>query len=772
MDEANIPVIIAVGEYSERNGDPAHACEPVDLMAKALRGCAEDSGVDLLPAITSLNLIGLVSWQYKDPVTLLTERLGIAPAELKNESMGGETPVRLVHEAAIRIAAGEALVAAIVGGEATSSRTRARRDGATLPWTPAAAREQAVKFPSSSFAMSPVARALGVTDPAHIYPFYEVAVQAAQGTSPAQALKRNAELWSRYAKVAAQNPNAWIQTAPDAKTIAEVTADNRLIAWPYPKLMVANPSVNQAAAVIVTSLAMARKLGIAEEKILHIWGGAYASEPEDYLERDRYDHSTAQAAVLAEAVKIAGGDAAKFDRLELYSCFPVVPHMALDSLGLDQETSVPTVAGGLTFFGGPLNNYMSHAIAAMTQILRAHPGEIGLLYGQGGYVNKHQTLVVSTAPSPAPFKTGATAQTIADEARGDIPELALEYAGPAVLETYTVTYARDADPINGIVIARTPDGKRVMARVPASDSASIAILTSSDANAVGRGGHIWTDIFGKPVWSFTERQPAPAPRYCSVEREGPITIVTMNRPEVMNALHPAANAELAQIFDDFAADPDQWIAILTGAGDKAFSAGNDLKETARLMARGEQIETPLSGFAGITSRFDLDKPIIAAVNGIAMGGGFEIALACDLILAADNAQFALPEPRVGLAALAGGLHRLPREIGLKRAMGMILTGRRVDAAEGKALGFVHQIVPAAELMDAARQLAADILELSPMSLRASKQIVRLGLDEGPLSDAYQRQNSYPALKALLRSADAREGPRAFAQKRKPVWKGR
>ena len=166
--------------------------------------------------------------------------------------------------------------------------------------------------------------------------------------------------------------------------------------------------------------------------------------------------------------------------------------------------------------------------------------------------------------------------------------------------------------------------------------------------------------------------------FCTVEREGPVTLVTINRPEVMNALHPPANDELAGVFDEFAADPDQWIAIITGAGDKAFSAGNDLK----LPGRGRQDVAAVGGFGGLTARYDLDKPVIAAVNGVAMGGGFEIALACDIIVAAENAVFALPEPRVGLAALAGGLHRLPRVIGTKRAIGMILTGRRVAPEEG------------------------------------------------------------------------------------------
>ena len=256
--------------------------------------------------------------------------------------------------------------------------------------------------------------------------------------------------------------------------------------------------------------------------------------------------------------------------------------------------------------------------------------------------------------------------------------------------------------------------------------------------------------------------------FVKVERDGPITTITLNRPDVMNALHSPAHFELDEVFNTFAADPDQWVGIVTGAGDRAFSAGNDLKH----QAGGGRMGSPPSGFAGLTSRFDLTKPLIAAVNGVAMGGGFEIALACDIIVASDKAVFALPEPRVGLAALAGGLHRLPRAIGTKRAMGMILTARRVSAAEGKELGFVHEVTSPEALMQAATDLAKVICELGPMSIRASKEAVYTGLDEPSLEAALKGQNKYPAVAALYTSEDFKEGPLAFAQKRAPQWKGR
>jgi len=257
------------------------------------------------------------------------------------------------------------------------------------------------------------------------------------------------------------------------------------------------------------------------------------------------------------------------------------------------------------------------------------------------------------------------------------------------------------------------------------------------------------------------------PEFCRVERDGRVLVVTIDRPEVMNALHPPANRELGEAFDAFAADPELWVAILTGAGERAFSAGNDLKFQA---SSGGRLEIPPAGFGGLTSRFDLAKPVIAAVNGVALGGGFEIALACDLIVASETASFGLPEPRVGLAALAGGLHRLPRQIPQKQAMGMLLTGRRLSAREAFALGLVNEVVPGAELLPAARRWADAILACSPISVRTSKQVVAQGLRFASLEEAMSQR--YDTIRELVLSEDFQEGPRAFAEKRKPRWKGR
>ena len=254
--------------------------------------------------------------------------------------------------------------------------------------------------------------------------------------------------------------------------------------------------------------------------------------------------------------------------------------------------------------------------------------------------------------------------------------------------------------------------------------------------------------------------------FCSTRTDGRALWVTIERPEVMNALHPPAHAELATVFDRFAADDALWVAVITGAGDRAFCTGTDLKHKA---ATGSDA-VPASGFAGLAARFDLDKPVVACVNGVALGGGLEIVLACDLVVAAEHARFGLPETRVGLAALGGGVHRLARQIPLKQAMELILTGETFDARRGDDLGLVNRVVPASRLHAETGALVELILEGAPLAVRASKETALASLDASSLASAIETVT--PAARRMLESEDAREGPRAFAEKRKPRWRGR
>ncbi len=250
------------------------------------------------------------------------------------------------------------------------------------------------------------------------------------------------------------------------------------------------------------------------------------------------------------------------------------------------------------------------------------------------------------------------------------------------------------------------------------------------------------------------------------EKKDHIAYVTINRPEVLNALHAPGHREMYDAFCDFRDDPASWVAILTGAGDRAFCAGNDLKFQAAGLSKGQTV--PPGGFGGITKDFECYKPIIGAVNGYALGGGLEIALACDILIAADNARFGVPEIHVGLNADTA-LRRLPRQLPLKLAMGLMLTGRHIDAREAYRIGIVNEVVPRADLMDAARRWAADILRGAPLSVRSSKEAALKSLDT-PLPEALN--TVYPLTRAMYSSEDIIEGPKAFAEKRPPNWKGR
>jgi crotonobetainyl-CoA hydratase len=259
--------------------------------------------------------------------------------------------------------------------------------------------------------------------------------------------------------------------------------------------------------------------------------------------------------------------------------------------------------------------------------------------------------------------------------------------------------------------------------------------------------------------------------FIKAEKKGHVTTVTINRPDVMNSISPLVSVEMDHAFNDFDTDPQQWVCIVTGAGEKAFSAGNDLKFQA-VNGPAKMIEIMKGvkgGFAGITSRFDCYKPFIAAVNGLALGGGFEIALACDVIVASEKASFGFPEPRVGLIPGAGGVHRLPRQIPYHLAQYMIMTSKRITAQQAMQYGLVAEIVPLSELIPTVEKIAAEILLGAPISIRAAKEATLKGLDV-TLQEAISTQ--FPGQTAMYQSEDFIEGPKAFVEKRPPNWKGR
>jgi enoyl-CoA hydratase/carnithine racemase len=345
--------------------------------------------------------------------------------------------------------------------------------------------------------------------------------------------------------------------------------------------------------------------------------------------------------------------------------------------------------------------------------------------------------------------------------------------GKGVIDTYTIIY-RGGSPAHGVVIGHLKGGERFIARTCESDAATVADMISADP--LGRELYVVPTAKGNQFAFSQQRlsQVLPSPmrqlrdkyEYCLIEKQGRVLEITINRPEVKNCLHPMANEELAEIMDVFLADEELWIAILTGAGAEAFCTGNDLKYSAS----GKPMWVPLTGFAGLTSRRGREKPVIAAVNGFALGGGLEICLACDLVVADERAQLGLPETRVGLLAGAGGVVRLPRQIPPKIATEMLLTGKRIGAEEALRLGLINRMAPVGQALQVARSLAVELLECSPTSI----QLTLRAMHESATFAAEDEAAAAPLsmIDELLVSEDCLEGIMAFAQKRKPQWKGR
>lgn len=484
MDESKIPVIAGVGQINDRD----ERLNSVELMGAALRQADADAGGGWLSRIEALDVVAQLSFpEFADASAPLAQMLEIAPRHCAQTRYPmGDSPVALLNAAANRVAAGEAEICAVAGGEAL--RTAAKRaSGGRLD----AVRESAAR------AVKAGRERYGIVAPTDVYPLYENACRAAWGQTLAEAQAESAAIWSRFSEVAAANPDAWLRTPLTAAQIIEASPNNRPIAFPYTKLMVANASVNQGAAFIVTSLARAKAAGLAE--LVYVGRGAAAREPGDVLTRDRLDRSLSLETSLRRALSHNGLSVADLDYAELYSCFPVMPKLAARAIGWPLERPM-SVVGGLTFGGGPVGNYMSHAIAAMTEALR-RGGRHGLLFGNGGFATTSHAIVLSRDPSiGAQGAHDPSVQPEADAGRGPAPALLEAYSGEARIETYTVFYDRDGAPRHGVIVARTPDGARFLARVAGEDAALIEALTNGAEEPVGMVGEAHAAADGLTEW--------------------------------------------------------------------------------------------------------------------------------------------------------------------------------------------------------------------------------------------------------------------------------
>ncbi len=494
-DSECIPVIIGVGQINDRPEDPDNGLDPLGLMVEALKRAEADSGVPLLAKLDSVAVVDQISFRDLNPLDRkLADALGASPTVCyQSEAPHGDTPIRLLNEAANRIGAGEIQLAAVAGAEAL--RTIAGRLAKHA--TPQSdvfegVRKEAKREPG-------YAQQHGLNAPVDVYPLYENAGRAAYGQTLAEGQSESGQIWSRFSEVAAGNEGAWIRKPVTPEDIVSANEKNRPIAFPYNKLMVANASVNQGAGFIVASLAEARQLGVADDKLIYVGMGAAAKEAYSFLQRDRYDRSVSMETAIRRTLELNQMRGADFDFVELYSCFPCVPKMARRILGWPVEKPA-TIFGGLTFGGGPIANYMSHAVVSMVEKLRQE-GTNGFLFANGGFATDNHCIVVSNKPLPAAkFPQNFDYQAEADAARERVPDLDKDYVGSATVETYTVFYGRDGSPKGGVVVALTPDGNRTLAHVDVTDGVTIEFLTSGKEEPVGTAGSVVTDANGRRIW--------------------------------------------------------------------------------------------------------------------------------------------------------------------------------------------------------------------------------------------------------------------------------
>lgn len=773
------PILVGVGQIVRHWDGKAidDAPSPLSLQVAAARRALADSEaagplatlVDRVVVVRS-NLDSVAGTKHPfgrcaNPPATLAAELGMSGARCIYSVVGGDQPQALVNEAAEAIFAGEAEAVLIAGSEAIATMKQALKARIALDWS------HSVEGAQEDRGLGPILLsdyeiANGLGAPTQTYPAFEQALRARLGLDPAAHADLMAELWEGFSAVAAANPHAQFPEARSRDFLETPSDANYRVADPYLKWHVAQDAVNQGAAAVLTSVGAAKRAGIDPAKYVYLHG--YAAM-KDRLVSERADLSRSRAieAALQGALDMAGKTVAAIDQFDLYSCFPCAVLLAAEALGIDWRRTPCTVTGGLPFFGGAGNNYSMHAIATMAERLRASPGEYGLVLANGGFLSKEAVGIYSTDPAPSwKPRVDDGAQAEIDEAPAPV---LLAETTEAVIDSYTVTWKK-GQPSRGYVIASNGKG-RVLARVRTGHRATLQSLHEGDA--IGKTVRI---VHEKGV-NFVEAgsrlcEPAAKGRLGErrfddviVHRDGHVLEVTLNRPDAMNALHSAVHFQLHEIWDDFERDRDLWVGIVTGAGERAFCSGNDLKVTAK----GGDMSIPPSGFAGLCARFDRTKPVIAAVNGVAMGGGLEIVLACDLAVAEDKARFALPEVKVGLYAAAGGVQRLTRQIGRKAAMELILTGRHFGAVEAVDLGVINQRCDDGGSMAAARALAAQLLENSPSAIRASKEALNRLEELESLEEALAANGRI--FGRLMRTKDFREGVTAFAEKRKPEWSG-
>ena len=451
------PVLVGAGQLVQRV-EPADALEPVALMAEAARRAAEDAGAPgLLAKVQSVQVVRLISWRYPDPGALVAGLVGATGARTAVSPIGGNSPQSMVNAAATAIRAGELDVVLLTAAEASKTRQAYRKLDEKPPWTTQPEGTTPATVVGDEVPLNhPAETSKGIVLPSQLYPVFECAVRAAAGRTVDEHVERIAELWSRFSEVAAANPFAWSPEAMTPGQVATAGDDNRMVGFPYTKVMNTNNTVDQGAAVLLCSVEAARAAGIAEDRWVFPWTGTDAHDHPAVSARADLHSSPAMRIAGGRALELAGVGVDDLAHVDLYSCFPSAVEIAAAELGLGLDRQL-TVTGGLSFAGAPLNGYVMHSIATMAGVLRDDPGSVGLISANGGYLTKHAFGVWSTEPPAQPFRW-AHPQDEIDALPSVVP--VERHEGPVTVEAYTVMHERDGSPDNAVVACRTPDGGR------------------------------------------------------------------------------------------------------------------------------------------------------------------------------------------------------------------------------------------------------------------------------------------------------------------------
>ena len=453
------PVIIGVGQQLQRIDDPLQALAPAPFIAEAVRAAVGDAGLSTTPSADSIRVVSFLSWRYRDPARFIAAELGIEPRETVATTMGGNSPQSLLNATALDIQKGDVDIVIMCGGETSRTRKRARAAGIDLPWPEVPEDVAPSRIMGEELVMNhEFELSRRIIAPIQIYPIFETALRARSGRSIEEHNAHLGRLWSNFSKVAAGNPYAWLRTEMTPEEIVATGPRNRMIGLPYTKVMNSNNDVDQSAAIIMCSVAAAERLGVARDKWVFPLVGTDCHEHKYVSERQSFTETPAITLGGRLALEMAETSIDEIDVIDLYSCFPSAVQLGAASLGLSLDRQL-TRTGGLSFAGGPWNNYVMHAIATVVQDLRSRPGEKGLVWGNGGYATKHAFGVYGTTPPENGFRH-AYPQDRIDVLPRRTPIDVGDSAGPVTIEGYTVMHDRDGNPERVIAACLRADGAR------------------------------------------------------------------------------------------------------------------------------------------------------------------------------------------------------------------------------------------------------------------------------------------------------------------------